>query len=262
MANLHRAACLALLTSGLLAGRSFAQDPPALAVSPGKATMLVGETHTFRAVGKDGRMRHNVRWNVSPEQAASITIDGDEVTVEAKEISSSVFLTAFAEGDSATATVDIRPGDALPIGTKKWSVAEIPGCKDKKIIPAVPSAGGPDIYVQEECPKGTFVRAITDDGRELWRRQISGSGAALPGDKAEAPGAHLNARATSVCDTLSPGMTKEQVSKLLSERNLSLEEKQRESGNWALEEDGFRCTISFDAKTETVVKKKKTIVSD
>lgn len=69
MPALSRAACILLLTATALSAR--AQNPPALSVSPGKASMVVGETRTFRAVGKDGRIRHNVRWSISPELAAA-----------------------------------------------------------------------------------------------------------------------------------------------------------------------------------------------
>jgi hypothetical protein len=31
---------------------------------------------------------------------------------------------------------------------------------------------------------------------------------------------------------------------------------------WMIEEEGFRCAISFDAARGTVVKKKKTVVTD
>ena len=92
----------------------FAQDAPALSVVPTKATMLVGETHTFRAVGKDGRLRHNVRWGVSPEHAAKLTVDGDEATIQAEEPSSTVVLTAYAEGDSSEASIEIRSGRRCP----------------------------------------------------------------------------------------------------------------------------------------------------
>ncbi len=34
------------------------------------------------------------------------------------------------------------------------------------------------------------------------------------------------------------------------------------SDKWEFEEEGSRCTISFDANTATVVKKKKTVVTD
>ena len=266
MPGLKRAVCIVLLTASALPGRVFAQDPPALAVSPGKATLLMGETHTFRAVGKDGRIRHNVRWSISPESAATITVSGEEATVQAKQPSSSVRLTAYADGDSAEATLEIGQGNVMPSGTLLWTVNPIPGCKAEKITQAVPSATGPDLYVQEECPLGTVIRALTADGREMWRRQISGPGTAFqvsPGTSAApASSERLNPNATSVCDAVSSGITKEDVSKLVNGRNLHLDEKQRQSDTWTLEEDGFRCTISFDGKTGTVVKKKKIIVSD
>jgi len=266
MRSLSRIACISLLAAGMIPGFVIAQDPPALIVAPAKATMLVGETHMFRAVGKDGSMRHNVRWSVSPEHAATLIAQGDEVMVRANEPSSTVILTAYAEGDSSEATVEIRSGNALPLGTVKWSVPEIPGCKDKKIIPAVPRPGGPDIFVQEDCPQGTFVRAIMEDGRELWRRQISGPGAGLPAGLAakatEEPAERLNLHATSVCDAVSSGMSKEETANLVTARQLRLEDKPRQSDTWTLEEEGFRCTISFDGKTGAVVKKKKTIVTD
>ncbi len=45
-----------LLGAAVLSHWASAQTPETLTVSPGKATMLVGETRIFRAVGKDGRI--------------------------------------------------------------------------------------------------------------------------------------------------------------------------------------------------------------
>ena len=68
--RLISAVCAVLLAGGGLAARAFAQEPLSLTVSPGKLAMLVGDTHMFRAVGKDGSMRHNVRWSISPGTSA------------------------------------------------------------------------------------------------------------------------------------------------------------------------------------------------
>ncbi len=267
MRKMMCAAILVLLAFGISMTRrpALAQDAPALVVVPTKATMLVGETHTFRAVGKDGRLRHNVRWGVSPEHAAKLTVNGDEATVQAEEPSSTVVLTAYAEGDSSEASIEIRSGTSLPIGTTKWSVTELPGCKTTKIMPAVPSANGPDIYVQEACPDGSYIRAITDDGRELWRRAISGPLAPvatrLEAKNEIAPGEHINVSTRSLCDEISPGMTKDSVARLAQGRDLRLGEKERLSNNWVFEEQNFRCTILF-GEAGTVVKNKKVIFTD
>jgi hypothetical protein len=263
MRRLNRIASTGLLAVGLI-GNAGAQDPPPLMISPSKATMLVGDTRTFRAVAKDGRMRHPVRWSVVPENAVTLTTEGDEATLEAREPSSTVILSGYSGGDSAEATIDIRSG-TLPAGTQIWSVAALPGCKTGKITQAVPTATGPDLYVQDDCPHGTVIRALTADGRELWRTGVGGQGAHVPAEAAKddrQPTQRLNPGGNSVCDAVSPGMAKEKVSKLADDRNLHLAEEQRQGDAWALEEEGFRCTILFDSSTGTVVKKKKTIVTD
>src|SRR5580704_9363187 len=242
----------------------LAQDAPALSVVPTKATMLVGETHTFRAVGKDGRLRHNIRWGVSPEHAVKLTVDGDEATIQAEEPSSAVVLTAYAEGDSSEASIEIRSGPTLPTGTIRWSVSHLPGCKSIKMTQAVPSANGPDIYVEESCPDGAYVRAMTADGRELWRRKLGGSMApAVPdpqGKEETQPTEHISLSTRSVCDEISSGMTKDGVTRLVQDRSLWLGEKERQSNSWVFEEHNVRCTIWF-GEAGTVVKNRKIFIT-
>jgi hypothetical protein len=266
MRQMTRVAVLALLAFGMSrTGRLvLAQEAPALSVVPTKATMLVGETRTFRAVGADGRLRHNVRWGVSPEHAAKLTVAGDEATIQAEEASSTVVLTAYADGDSSEAGIEIRSGRSLAAGTMMWSVSPLPGCKSTKMTQAVPSANGPDIYDEESCPDGAYVRALTADGRELWRRKLGGSLAPMspPREKEEnQPAEHINLSARSVCDEISAGMSKDGVSRLAQDRSLQLGEKERQGNSWVFEEHNVRCTILF-GEAGTVVKNKKIITSD
>jgi hypothetical protein len=260
-------ACLAVAMIGRLA---FAQGSNAILVVPSKITMLVGETHTFRAVGNDGRMLRNVSWSLSSDHDAKLTVEGEESTIQAEQPSSNIVLTANGGGGSAEARIEIRSGNSLPMGTVKWSVTELPGCKTTKITPAVPSDGGPDVYVQEQCPDGLYVRAITEDGRELWRRNISGSAATAASgrlarglkEKEETQLAeHINSSARSVCDGISHGMTKDDVSKVAQDRGLRLDEKERKSNSWAFEEQNYHCNIQF-GESGTVVKNKKIIITE
>ncbi len=266
MRKIDRADFLAQLALSMIAGLGFAQTPPALLVVPSNAVMLVGDTRTFRAVGKDGRQQPNVRWSVSPANAATLTTAGDEATLQATQPSATVVLTAVAGGDSAEASIEIQSGAALAPGTKIWSVSNLPGCKTAKMSQAVPTANGPDLYIEEACPDGTVIRAMTADGREIWRRRLGDHAAppSLGGLKTKdetQPTDHLNLNARSLCDYVSPGMTKDAVAKLAQDRGLRLEEKQQASNSWLYEESGFSCKILFD-QVRTVVKKKKTILTD
>jgi hypothetical protein len=264
MSALNRVTWAALVLASVLASLASAQNMPTLTISPAKVTMLVGETRTFRAVGKDGRTRHNVHWSISSAQA-ELTLHGEEAVVRANRPSSGVVLTADAEGESAEATLEIRSGN-LPAGSVLWSVPPIPGCKNKQMVQAVPSASGPDLYVLEQCPQGTLVRALTADGREMWRKIVGGSDNSLSaavGARPEArSGEPLPLHSTSLCDAISAGMSRDDVLKRVTARNLRLNDRERAGETWEIEEEGSRCTISFDGKTGTVIKKKKTIVTD
>jgi hypothetical protein len=79
--------------------------------------------------------------------------------------------------------------------------------------------------------------------------------------KEEAHVGHINLSAHSLCDDVSSGMTKDAVSKLAQDRSVRLEEKERESNNWAIEERNFRCNILFDNAATVAKKKKKKIIS-
>jgi hypothetical protein len=241
-----------------------AQDIPSLSVSPEKATMMVGETRSFRAVGKDGRIRHNVRWSLSPPDAAKLTVSGDEATLQGEHETFGAALVANADGLSAEAAINIRSG-TLPTGTQLWSVAPLPGCKAVQITQAVPSANGPDLYVEDDCPQGRFIRALTSDGREIWRKQITGTPVDLSDTPAPQPAGtehSIDLHPNSVCDQVSTGMTKDEVAKLANIRKLQLGRQEAQGDHWSLEEKGSRCTILFDGKRGVVVKKTKIIVLD
>jgi hypothetical protein len=258
------AKCAVLFAYVTLSACAFAQDIPSLTVSPEKATMMIGDTRTFRAVGKDGRIRHNVRWSLSPPEAAKLTVNGDEATLQGEQETSAAVLTANADGLSAEATIDIRSG-ALPTGTSLWTVTPLPGCNAVHMTQAVPSANGPDLYVEDDCPQGRFIRALTSDGREIWRKQITGTPVDLsdtPPPQAAGTEHHIDFHPNSVCDQVSAGMTKDEVGKLANNRKLQLGRQEAQSDHWSLEEKGSRCTILFDGKKGVVVKKTKIIVLD
>lgn len=243
-------------------GSVLAEEVPKLLIVPSKATIVVGESQSFKAVGQDGRPLRNVHWRVSPNYAVQLTSDNQEATLVALQPSSSVILTANADTQSAEATLEIRSDSSLPIGTARWTVQELPGCKTIDITPAVPSAGGPDIYVKETCSDGDWLRAITTEGHELWRRKF-GNGIA-PIEQSSRTGdsiQHLIPGGRSVCDEISAGMKKVNVSELFQKHHLVIGKSETVKAIWSVEEQDMSCQVFFDT-AGAVVRKKKTIVVD
>jgi Bacterial Ig-like domain (group 2) len=157
-----------------------AQDRPPVSISLTAATMLVGETRPFRAVDDQGHAPHGVQWTISEPRLAELS-SGDDVEITAKA-AGSFTLTAHASAGFADARIEVVQASALPEGTIKWKVADRPGCHTIKITPAVPSAGGPDIFEESGCADGTYVQALTADGVLLWRRKMD-SEPHSPGDR-------------------------------------------------------------------------------
>jgi hypothetical protein len=255
---------LALSAASLLFSvpREDAQTSNFVSISPEKVTMLVGETRSFRLVDQNGRMQTDVSWSVSDSAALDVQ-QGVEVTITAKQ-AGDFHLDAMGSNGSATATVTVKEGDSLPVGTVKWSAGKIEGCKSTKIIPAVPSANGPDIYEMSQCEDGQYVAAYKEDGILMWRRKMNNSGQPFVPDVAApnaGPGAssaaRLNVRSGSVCDAVSVGTEQDKIRKILDDRHAAFSANSKGDNSWTIEESNTECTLWFDDKL-VLTKKRKT----
>ena len=250
--------CLIVLASVICCTLLSAQSAPLVSVSPASATMLVGESHRFRAVDGSGHALRNVDWTVFEPGIVEITA-GDEVLVTALR-AGKVTLRAHAGDGSADAHIEVVEGNSLPQGTVIWSSGDLPGCRTRKIMPAVPVPNGPDVFEESQCADGTYIRAYTSDGILMWRRKISTNG--TPGTKAAEPAPpsnSFNTRAGSICDSISVGMKDEAVGDLLQARNLAVPATTQKI--WVIEEEGVQCKVWFGA-TSCVVKKRKTLTAE
>jgi hypothetical protein len=114
---------------------------PTLYITPTTAGMLIGESRRFTLFDTDGhKLTSAAEWTVSSSYQAVLT-QGDEPTVTAKN-EGTFKVIARVDTRFAEATVKVYPGDKLPIGAIKWSVAPVPCSKNgriSKIVQAVPS---------------------------------------------------------------------------------------------------------------------------
>jgi hypothetical protein len=236
------------------------QTPNSYLITPDTTIMLIGESRPFRMVDQNGHAQRGVTWIISDADAFQSS-GGDEVELTAKR-AGDFHLTARTERAVAEGTIKVLEGTTLPTGTVKWSAGKIPGCKTTKIMPAVPSANGPDVFEQSQCEDGSYVAAYTADGVQMWRRKMSG-GSPIRANESKQPiiGNRLDSRTPSVCDSIVVGTEQEKVHALISQRHLTFREGAPGEHLWTVEESNAQCKLRFDEKS-IVVKKRKTLVAE
>lgn len=273
--SLFRLSLLLLIGMPIL----LAQDTQYVAVNPGIANLVIGQSQRFRIVDQNGRMQRNVSWTISDREAFAVE-EGDEMVLTAKT-AGTYQITGRVSGGSAQADIKIISDRALPTGSVKWSVPSPPGCKTVQIVPAVPSDSGVDVYESSTCPDGTYVAAYTEDGIQVYRQKVGGPGQAAPqviptftssspSKPAAAPRPALSSGSTSlrasislasVCDQIALGAAQEHVRELLKSRNLLLSAEGPSGHVWVVAEATTQCKLWFDDKA-VLTRKSKTLVSE
>lgn len=231
------------------------QDKTFVVITPHAATMTVGDSRSFRLVNQDGHKEHNVSWSASDSTPLQPS-GSDEITVTAKS-PGEFHLSAHSAAGSDEISITVIQG-APPNGTILWSVPTVPGCKSVRITQAMPTGTGPDLYEESQCQDGYYVTALSADGRQLWRRNITADSKQDTRLAAtnQNSGKSFNIHSTSVCDSVSSGMEQQQIRILLAERNLRFSDV---GGFWTIEEEGAECRLWFDDKA-VVSRKRKTLV--
>src|ERR1700735_3602620 len=247
-----------------------AQSTSYLAITPQSATLLTGDSRSFRLVDQNGRMQRNVSWDVSDTAALQVS-GGDEVTIMANR-PGDFRINARSANGSAEATVTVMEGK-MPVGTKIWTSGTAPGCKSFQMVQAMPSANGPDLYDLSHCPDGDYITALTADGIHLWRRKAGGVGPGPAGTdnvpasannndavaKDAARGDRINLSSTSICDSVTVGTDQQKIRDMLHERNLSFSEGAAGERVWTVDESNRQCKLWFDEKS-ILTKKRKVFV--
>ena len=257
LSNVWRIMCLALL---LLRGAALAgQSSSFVVITPQSATVMVGESRSFRLVDQNGRMQRNVNWTISDPDALKAK-PGDEVTITANQ-AGDFRINAQSENGSAEATVKVLEGK-MPVGTTMWSTPTGPGCKSLQLVQAMPSETGPDMYETSRCEDGDYVTALTSDGMQMWRRRIGGPGAIPAAAEIKNPATASPTRldSASLCDSVLVGTDQQKIRDLLRQHSLSFSEGTAHERVWIVEESSTQCRLWFDDKF-VLTKKRKIFVT-
>jgi len=117
---------LAAVVSLLVGATAYGQAVRSVSITPEKATLLIGESRSFRLVDQNGRIQQDASWSVSDSSALE-TRSGAELTVTAKAVGDFT-VSAQSAGGSAEASLKVVEGTSLPNGTAKWSGVSFEGC--------------------------------------------------------------------------------------------------------------------------------------
>src|SRR5208283_2671352 len=148
--------------------------PTALTVTPGPISMLIGQQQSFTAVDQTGTRRPDAAWTVSNSAVASF-VSGSPNTLQGVA-AGQVTLTATVGSASGQTTVTVLSGSSIAPGTVLWSANPVAGFTAQKIIQAVPTAGGPDLYsIETDSSSNLLIRAFQSDGEQLWQAPLTTS---------------------------------------------------------------------------------------
>jgi len=96
-----------------------------LIVTPSTLVLLVGEDYALSAVDATGRPVSGAEWALSTP-IADFHVENGEAHLDALSAGRAT-LTATFDGQSASATISILSGSALPPATVRWSLEPTPG---------------------------------------------------------------------------------------------------------------------------------------
>jgi hypothetical protein len=241
----------------------IAQPSYGVIVSPSSATLMVGESRSFRLVDNSAHVIKNVDWSAVDTGIVEVSGD-DEVRVTALRTGN---VTLRARGGHGTAYAHIEVIDgARPRGTVEWNSRDVAGCRVLGVDQVRVVGNGPGVMTHSQCSDGLYLNAYSPQGVFMWRFKLgAGSDAtdATPnsldtGASSADTQASMETRASSICDSISDGMNELAVAQLMVSRHLRPMPK--EQTMWVIEEDNAKCTLWFSAFK--VEKKRKTLTSE
>src|SRR6266478_4140736 len=165
---------LSILSGAKIASAQSASSS-SLIVTPSTLVLLVGEDYALSAVDATGRPVSGAEWALS-SPIADLHVENGEAQLDALSAGRAT-LTATFDGQSASATISILPGPALPPATVRWSLEPTPGYETLEVFQTHPSADSPVAFYSIKGSKSStaIIRALQGLGQQLWMTHLSSS---------------------------------------------------------------------------------------
>jgi len=160
--------CFVLVPFLSLLAQTEEKEDSGWRIEPEKVNIQVGDDRPLQLLDDSAQELDDATWSVDNPDLATIQEQDGRKVLRATEVGT-VVVSAFWHGETRTRQIKIwssvRP---LPTGTNRWSTHDYRG-RNIGDIPAVPTGDGPNMYSVEEFRSGhTYVRAIREDGIQVW----------------------------------------------------------------------------------------------
>ena len=164
-----RSTPLVFLLLLILALPTIAEENPGWHISPMLINLGVGGEQPLQALDASGHELAASDWSVDSPELVEIRKESGHVAVFAKA-AGVVHVTAFVQGSALTAEIKIwllEPGMVIGL---HWVVPSTG--HELGALQSVPSIDGPDIFTLDQNDQGTYLRAFTNRGVQLWMWRV------------------------------------------------------------------------------------------
>jgi hypothetical protein len=152
-------------------------------IVPDEMRLIVGDSRPLTLVDPQGQLLSDVTWSVDDVNVAEIVVETDPDTGEAignaleARSPGHVIITAVSSQGTARAQATVYAG-SVPAGLPRWEV--YPDTTENWFVHAVKAEphtpNDPVLYLTEwDSTGGTSLRALNNDGDQLWRTHVAGS---------------------------------------------------------------------------------------
>jgi hypothetical protein len=145
-----------------------AREDPGWRIEPENINIQVENDRTLQLLDDSAQELHDAVWSVDDPALATIREEDGRAVLHATAVGT-VIVNASWHGEIRTREIKIwsaiRP---LPGGTTNYSTHDFGG-RSIGILPAVPTADGPNLYSVDEFPNGSiYLLAMREDGIQVW----------------------------------------------------------------------------------------------
>ncbi|HEY3974335.1 MAG TPA: hypothetical protein VGM18_15120 [Candidatus Sulfotelmatobacter sp.] len=145
-----------------------AQDDSRWHISPTEMNIKIGDIQPLQILDAQGSEFHTDDWSVDDPDLAQIRVENGHAVLYAKA-SGSVNVAASADGTTLARKILIWPQGSKFKGIR-WSVPPIG--RETGTLQAVPADDGPDLFSLDQTGQGTYLRAFSNRGLQLWLYRI------------------------------------------------------------------------------------------